>query len=101
MLAVWVAGAVRRRRGHRHGFPAPDRGRDGTARTGDEEGAKASAGINTVFILASAFSAALAGLLVNLGEPSLIRSAQYLLFTFAAVALLGAVPARAASRSIK
>ena len=68
--------------------------------TGDEEGAKASAGINTVFILASAFSAAVAGVLVNLGEPSLIRSAQYLLFTFAAVALLGAVPARMASRTV-
>ena len=70
--------------------------------TGDEEeAAKASAGINTVFIIANAFSAALAGVLVNLGAPSLVTSAHYLLFGFAAVAVLGVVPARLAARAVR
>ncbi|GAA0960973.1 MFS transporter [Kribbella koreensis] len=58
-----------------------------------EEAAKASAGINTVFLMASAFSAALAGVLVKLGEPSVLSSARLLLSVFAIVALLGAFPA--------
>jgi MFS family permease len=62
---------------------------------GEEEGAKAAAGINTVLIIASAFSAALAGVLVNLGAPSMLTSAHYLLFGFALVAALGVLPARA------
>ena len=45
------------------------------------EGARASAAINTVQLIANAFGAALAGVLVNLGEPSTLRSAQLLLFT--------------------
>ncbi|WP_126688304.1 hypothetical protein [Nocardioides ferulae] len=64
-----------------------------------EEAAKASAGINTVFLIASAFSSALAGVLVRVGEPSIVSSAQYLLGGFAGVALLGVVPAVVASRS--
>jgi MFS family permease len=64
----------------------------------DEEAAKASAGINTVFLIASAFSAALAGVLVNLGEPSVLASARYLLVGFGLAAVLGVLPARAASR---
>jgi MFS family permease len=66
-----------------------------------EEGAKASAGINTVFIIANAFSAALAGVLVNLGAPSLVTSAHYLLFGFAAVVVIGVVPARLAARAVR
>jgi len=64
---------------------------------GEEEGAKAAAGINTVLIIASAFSAALAGVLVNLGGSNLLTSAHYLLFGFAAVVVLGVLPARAVS----
>jgi MFS family permease len=67
---------------------------------GEEEGAKASAGINTVFLIASAFSAALAGVLVNLGAPSLITSAHYLMFGFAVVAVAGVLPARLAARTV-
>ncbi|MGN9911246.1 MFS transporter [Phytohabitans sp. LJ34] len=65
---------------------------------GEEEGAKAAAGINTVLIIANAFSAALAGVLVNLGAPDLLTSAHYLLFGFAAVVALGVLPARAVHR---
>jgi MFS family permease len=59
----------------------------------EEEAAKAAAGINTVLLIASAFSAALAGVLVNLGQPSLLTSAHYLLITFAVVAAVGVLPA--------
>jgi MFS family permease len=64
----------------------------------EEEGAKAAAGINTVLIIASAFSAAAAGVLVNLGAPDLVASAHYLLFGFAAAAVLGVLPAMASVR---
>ncbi|NMD63395.1 MFS transporter [Rhodococcus globerulus] len=60
------------------------------------EGAKAAAAINTVQLIANAFGAALAGVLVNLGAPSTLRSAQLLLITFAVVACIGvAIAARA------
>ncbi|MFE4499496.1 MFS transporter [Rhodococcus sp. NPDC056743] len=60
------------------------------------EGAKAAAAINTVQLIANAFGAALAGVLVNLGAPSTLRSAQLLLITFAVVACTGvAIAARA------
>lgn len=64
-----------------------------------EEAAKASAGINTVFLMASSFSAALAGVLVKLGEPSVLSSAHFLLYAFAIVALLGTFPAWRITRS--
>jgi MFS family permease len=67
----------------------------------EEEAAKASAGINTVLIIANAFSAALAGVLVNLGAPSLVTSAQFLLFGFAGIVVLGVVPARLAARAVR
>lgn len=65
--------------------------------TEEVQGAKAAAAINTVLIIANAFSAALAGVLVNLGAPSVIRSAQLLMIVFAMVIALGAVPARRAA----
>jgi hypothetical protein len=65
-----------------------------------EQAAKASAGINTVLLIASAFSAALAGVLVNLGRPALLTSAHYLLISFAVVAAVGLLPARAAGRPV-
>ncbi|KAA0923162.1 MULTISPECIES: MFS transporter [unclassified Rhodococcus (in: high G+C Gram-positive bacteria)] len=63
------------------------------------EGARASAAINTVQLIANAFGAALAGVLVNLGEPSTLRSAQLLLFTFAALALIGVTAAARSQRT--
>jgi MFS family permease len=65
----------------------------------EEEASKASAGINTVFLMASAFSAALAGVLVKLGEPSVLSSAHWLLYVFALAALVGAFPAWRITRS--
>jgi MFS family permease len=64
----------------------------------EEESAKAAAGINTVLIIASAFSAAAAGVLVNLGAPDIVTSAHYLLIGFAIAAVLGVLPAMAAVR---
>jgi MFS family permease len=67
--------------------------------TGDEEeAAKAAAGINTVLIIASAFSAAAAGVLVNLGAPNTVTSAHYLMAGFALASALGVLPAAAATR---
>ena len=64
----------------------------------EEEGSKAAAGINTVFIIASAFSAAIAGVLVNLGSD-ILQSVHLLMFTFAAVVAAGVgLAARAAIR---
>jgi MFS family permease len=64
----------------------------------EEESAKAAAGINTVLIIASAFSAAAAGVLVNLGAPDTVTSAHYLMGGFAVVVVLGVFPAVAAVR---
>jgi MFS family permease len=58
------------------------------------EAGKAAAGANTVELIAVAFSAAIGGVLVNLGAPNMVHSARYLLFGFAAVALLGCLTAR-------
>jgi MFS family permease len=67
----------------------------------EEEGAKAAAAVNTVFIIASAFSAALAGVLVNLAAPDHVRSAQLLMFVFAGVTVLGVLVARGATRGVR
>ncbi|WP_433215441.1 MFS transporter [Microtetraspora malaysiensis] len=61
-----------------------------------EEAGRATTAISTVQLIASAFGSALAGVLVNLGEPSTLRSAHYLLFGFALIAVLGCLTARAA-----
>ncbi|MEU5544149.1 MFS transporter [Streptomyces sioyaensis] len=58
-----------------------------------EEGEKAAAAIATVLTMSTAFGAAVAGLLVNLGGPSLVTSAHYLLLGFAAVSALGILTA--------
>lgn len=67
---------------------------------GEEEGAKAAAAVSTVFIIASALSAALAGVLVNLAAPDLVRSAQLLMLVFAGISVLGVVAARGAASGI-
>ncbi|PAU44962.1 MFS transporter [Streptomyces albireticuli] len=61
--------------------------------TDPDEAAKASAAMNTIGLLAFSFGAASAGVLVNLGAPSMARSAHYVLFAFAAVAALAGVTA--------
>ncbi len=68
---------------------------------GEEEGAKAAAAVNTVFLIATALSAALAGVLVNLGTPDLVRSAQLLMLTFAGVSLVGTIVARRAAAGVR
>lgn len=69
-----------------------------SATTDPDEASKAAAGINTVFLIASAFSAALAGVLVTLGGDSLLTSARLLFVVFGAVALLGTLAAVRAAR---
>ncbi|MGA9873420.1 MAG: hypothetical protein WBQ44_20060 [Rhodococcus sp. (in: high G+C Gram-positive bacteria)] len=54
--------------------------------------------VNTVQLIAYAFGAALAGVLVNLGKPSTLRSAQLLLFIFAALAFVGVAAAARSQR---
>lgn len=63
-----------------------------------EEGEKAAAAIATVLTMATAFGAAVAGLLVNLGGPSTVTSAHYLLLGFAAICALGTLTALRADR---
>ncbi|WP_406641571.1 MFS transporter [Amycolatopsis sp. WGS_07] len=52
-------------------------------------GQQAAAAIATVLTMATAFGASIAGLLVNLGAPSMVTSARYLLIGFAFVAAAG------------
>ncbi|WP_280457325.1 MFS transporter [Nocardia carnea] len=57
-----------------------------------EEGQKAAAAIATILTMSTAFGAAVAGLLVNLGGNSLVNSSRYLLLGFTAIAALGTRP---------
>ncbi|GAA1022354.1 MULTISPECIES: MFS transporter [Amycolatopsis] len=52
-------------------------------------GQQAAAAIATVLTMATAFGASIAGLLVNVGAPSMVTSARYLLIGFAVVAAAG------------
>lgn len=63
-----------------------------------EEGKKAAAAIATVLTVATAFGAAVAGLLVNLGAPSTVTSARYLLIGFAVLSAIGILTAGRANR---
>ncbi|WP_312884578.1 MFS transporter [Nocardia barduliensis] len=58
-----------------------------------EEGQKAAAAIATILTMSTAFGAAVAGLLVNLGGSELVDSARYLLVGFTAIAALGVLTA--------
>ncbi|GAB89491.1 MFS transporter [Gordonia rhizosphera] len=59
--------------------------------TDDEaEAARASAGVNTVQMIANTFGTAAAGLLVSLGDSE-VSSARFLMFGFALLALVGTV----------
>lgn len=57
----------------------------------EEEGRKAAAGISTTQLIANAVASAFAGILVNLGVPSMVDSARFMAFGIAAIAVLGAV----------
>lgn len=63
------------------------------------EAEKASAAIGTIQLIANAFGSAFAGVLVNLGEPEMVRSARYLLIGMAVLAALGVLTALGARRS--
>ncbi|UFU06697.1 MFS transporter [Ruania halotolerans] len=93
-ITLFVAGA-----GIGFGFPHLTVAALGST-TDEEEGAKAAAAVNTVFIIASAFSAALAGVLVNIATPDYVGSAQLLLFVFAGITAFGIFIARGASQGI-
>ncbi|HYH30610.1 MAG TPA: MFS transporter [Pseudonocardia sp.] len=60
----------------------------------EEEAGRATAGINTVELMALTFGSAVGGVLVNLGAPVVLDSARYLFWGFAAIALLGGLFAR-------
>ncbi|MEU3766642.1 MFS transporter [Amycolatopsis keratiniphila] len=60
----------------------------------DGEGGQAAAAIATVLTMSTAFGAAVAGLLVNLGGASVVMSARWLLFGFAGISALGLLTAR-------
>ncbi|MFQ6325862.1 MFS transporter [Nocardia sp. CWNU-33] len=63
------------------------------------EAQQAAAAIGTVQLIATAFGAAISGVLVNLGEPSPLRSARFLELGLAAIAALGVAAALAAHRA--
>jgi MFS family permease len=66
--------------------------------TDAEETGKVGAGVNTVELMAMAAGSAIGGLLVNLGAPSMLASARYLLYGLALVSLLGFFTALKAGR---
>ncbi|CCQ15252.1 Major facilitator superfamily MFS_1 [Rhodococcus sp. AW25M09] len=98
LIAVWVVGLIIAGVGIGIAWPHLAVGAM-TSVSEPGEGARASAAINTVQLIANAFGAALAGVLVNLGESSTLRSAQLLLFTFAALALIGVTAAARSQRA--
>lgn len=99
VIALWFATLFLAGAGIGLGFPHLTVAALGST-PGEEEGAKAAAAVNTVFIIASAFSAAMAGVLVNLAMPDVVDAARLLMLVFAGVTLLGAFVARGASWGI-
>ena len=99
VIALWFATLFLAGAGIGLGFPHLTVAALGST-SGEEEGAKAAAAVNTVFIIASAFSAAMAGALVNLAMPDVVDAARLLMLVFAGVTLLGAFVARGASWGI-
>lgn len=64
-----------------------------TSTDDEEEGRKAAAGISTTQLIANAVVSAFAGILVNLGAPSMLDSARYMAFGIAAIAVLSVAAA--------
>ncbi|MEV4198550.1 MFS transporter [Micromonospora globbae] len=92
-VAVWFTGLVVAGAGIGIAFPHLIVATMGVSDDPAEAG-KASAGANTVELIALSFSSALGGVLMNLGAPSTTRSAQLLLLGFAIIAVLGCLTAR-------
>lgn len=99
VIALWFATLFLAGAGIGLGFPHLTVAALGST-SGEEEGAKAAAAVNTVFIIASAFSSAMAGVLVNLAMPDVVDAARLLMLVFAGVTVLGAFVARGASWGI-
>jgi MFS family permease len=66
----------------------------------EQEGAAAGAAINTIEMIAGAFGAGLAGVVVNSAEGSVVVAARALFAVFAVVGVLGALAARHAVRGL-
>ena len=66
----------------------------------EREGAAAGAAINTIEVIAGAFGAGLAGVVVNSAEGDLVTAARALFAVFAAVGLMGALASRRAARNV-
>jgi MFS family permease len=66
----------------------------------EKEGAAAGAAINTIEVIAGAFGAGLAGVVVNGAEGNTVLAARALFAVFAAVGLLGALASRRAARNV-
>ncbi|MFC0451351.1 MFS transporter [Rhodococcus jostii] len=64
----------------------------------EQEGAKAAAGLNTVELIAMAVGSAIAGVLVNLGAPSILTSARLLFLGLGVIATVGVYTAYRATR---
>jgi MFS family permease len=66
----------------------------------EKEGAAAGAAINTIEVIAGAFGAGLAGVVVNSSQGGVVNAARALFAVFAAVGVLGAVTAYRAVREL-
>jgi MFS family permease len=66
----------------------------------EQEGAAAGAAINTIEVIAGAFGAGLAGVVVNSAHGDVVIAARALFAVFAAVGLLGALASRRAARNV-
>ncbi|NUS73022.1 MAG: MFS transporter [Corynebacteriales bacterium] len=98
VVVMWVLGLIIAGSGIGIAFPHLIVGAMKSS-TDPEEAGKASAGVNTVELIALAFASALGGVLVNLGAPSMVNSAKYLLLGFAVVAAIGCLTAFRAERA--
>jgi MFS family permease len=67
----------------------------------EQEGAAAGAAINTVEMIAGAFGAGLAGVVVNSAQGGVVIAARALFSVFAAVGVLGALASRRAVRGLQ
>jgi MFS family permease len=67
----------------------------------EAEGSAAAAAINTIEVIAGAFGAGLAGVVVNTAEGSMVLAARALYVVFAVVGLLGAWVAYRATRGLR
>ena len=67
----------------------------------EAEGAAAAAAINTIEVIAGAFGAGLAGVVVNTADGGMVIAARALFAVFAVVGLLGVWVAYRATRDLR